>query len=68
MGTRIRIDESLTAAGWLYFPRHKLAVGAVFMGGIGVVASAKMPTLSAYFIPLSSPVLQLLDVEIKDFY
>ena len=68
VGTRIRINRELTAAGWLYFPTHKLAIGVVLLGKTGVIASAKIPTHTAYFIPINVPILQLLDVDVKDFY
>jgi len=68
VGTRIRINRELTAAGWLYFPTCKLAIGVVLLGKTGVVASAKIPMHTAYFIPINVPILQLLNVDVKDFY
>jgi hypothetical protein len=68
VGTKIRIDKDLSGAGWLYFPSHKLALGVVLLGKAGVVASAQIPARTAYFIPLNVPILQLLDVEVKDFF
>jgi len=68
IGTRIRINRELTAAGWLYFPTYKLAIGVVLLGKTGVIASAKIPTRTAYFIPINVPILQVLDVDVKDFY
>jgi hypothetical protein len=68
IGTKIKIDKDLSGAGWLYFPSHKLALGVVLLGKVGVVANAQIPARTAYFIPLNVPVLQLLDVEVKDFF
>ena len=68
IGTKIKIDKDLSGAGWLYFPSHKLALGVVLLGKAGIVASAQIPAPTAYFIPLNVPILQLLDVEIRDFF
>jgi hypothetical protein len=68
IGTKIKIDKDLSGAGWLYFPSHKLALGVVLLGKAGIVASAQIPARTAYFIPLDVPILQLLDVEIRDFF
>jgi len=68
IGTKIKIDKDLSGAGWLYFPSHKLALGVVLLGKAGIVASAQIPARNAYFIPLNVPILQLLDVEIRDFF
>jgi hypothetical protein len=68
IGTKIKIDKDLSGAGWLYFPSHKLALGVVLLGKVGVVATAQIPARTAYFIPLNVPILQLLDVEVKDFF
>ena len=68
IGTKIKIDKDLSGAGWLYFPSHKLALGVVLLGKAGIVASAQIPARKAYFIPLNVPILQLLDVEIRDFF
>ena len=68
IGTKIKIDKDLSGAWWLYFPSHKLALGVVLLGKVGVVASAQIPARTAYFIPLNVPILQLLDVEVKDFF
>jgi hypothetical protein len=68
IGTKIKIDKDLSGAGWLYFPSHKLALGVVLLGKAGIVASAQIPARTAYFIPLNVPILQLLDVEIRDFF
>jgi hypothetical protein len=68
IGTKIEIDKDLSGAGWLYFPSHKLALGVVLLGKVGVVTSAQIPARTAYFIPLNVPILQLLDVEVKDFF
>ncbi|MEM4651549.1 MAG: hypothetical protein QW086_06955 [Pyrobaculum sp.] len=68
VGTRIKINRELTAAGWLFFPTYKLAIGVVLLGKTGVAASAKIPGRTAYFIPINAPITQLLDVDVKDFY
>lgn len=65
---KIQINKGLHNTGWLYFPKHKYAVGVVFFGDKGIVASPYIPSVHAWFIPLDSPIIYLLDVDIADFY
>ncbi|ABL88841.1 conserved hypothetical protein [Pyrobaculum islandicum DSM 4184] len=67
-GTKIKINEKLEGPGWLYFPKHSLVVGVVFIGEIGIVATSAIPSTVALFIPLYLPLVPLFDAEIKDFY
>lgn len=65
---KIQINKKLHSAGWLYFPRHRYAVGVAFFGDKGIVASPYIPSAYAWFIPLDSPIIYLLDADVADFY
>lgn len=67
-GNYVKINTAIKGSGWLYFPTYKKAVGAMFYGRQGVVATSALPSREAYYIPLQSPLLSLLDVEVVDFY
>ncbi|MEM3835234.1 hypothetical protein [Pyrobaculum sp.] len=67
-GNYVKINTAIKGSGWLYFPTHKKAVGVVFYGRQGVVASPALPSREAYYIPLQSPILSLIDVQVIDFY
>jgi hypothetical protein len=68
-GARVVIDREVRKPGWLYFPECRLAVGVIFCGREGVLASARVCGRTAYFVPLDKPILHALDVaEIRDFY
>lgn len=67
-GTQIEIDREIVNSGWLVFPRQKLAVGVIFFGNRGVVATSHIPSRFAYFVPIDTPILYLSGLVVKDFY
>ncbi|MFN7105229.1 MAG: hypothetical protein ACK4M3_01375 [Pyrobaculum sp.] len=67
-GRWIKIDKKLDKAGWLVFPKFGIAVGVFFYGDMGLLASTHVPSAKAYFIPLDVPIMELLPVDIEDFY
>ncbi len=67
-GRKIEIDKQLQKSGWLLFPKFNYAVGVVFCGNVGILASPDVPDTEAYFIPIDMPIVQMLPVSIVDFY
>lgn len=68
INNKIIIDKNINSTGWLYFPHHSYAVGVAFTGRIGVLATSKIPSLTAYFVPLSYPYFKTVPVQLVDFY
>ncbi|MFN3804376.1 MAG: hypothetical protein ACK4SY_04920 [Pyrobaculum sp.] len=67
-GKWIKVGKKLDKAGWLVFPKFGVAVGVFFYGNVGLLASTHVPSTRAYFVPLDVPIIEVLPVDIEDFY